>query len=425
MGEQKQLAVLTDELIESVREHGIREISLEQYCVVCNRIAQKAEAIGGGGAYTPELTKEYLMSEEKRLSEGEICPEYLRFQKRVVRMMDSLAVYGKVDFSRSIPKSGYVVSDEETLFVKAVLDENTLTDEAKTEMDTIIRHIIVFLKSNGKSVSDVTDQDLFRFVTEELPVTNSGSAGRTLRGVKYFSDYIKKHGISSLELDFSQLTVKGQHVKAIQPFTREEMNAILNAIDRTSPLGTRDYAILLLGLETGLRGIDIRSLRLSDVDWRQGKIRIRQQKTSEPLILPIGGEVMNALADYILTARPETDYEEVFLTVKGSAKPLSRRKYSFTGMIAKYSALANVEHIPQRGFHSIRRTFATELSLADVPLETISQLLGHRRISEDKPYLSYNRDQIAFCAMGFDEIPLLSGTYAESCTSGGDVNDIR
>ena len=65
-----------------------------------------------------------------------------------------------------------------------------------------------------------------------------------------------------------------------------------------------------------------------------------------------------------------------------------------------------------RAFHSLRRSFATELSVAGVPLETISQLLGHRRIDEDKPYLSYNREQIAFCAMNFDEIPLEGGIYA-------------
>ena len=84
----------------------------------------------------------------------------------------------------------------------------------------------------------------------------------------------------------------------------------------------------------------------------------------------------------------------------------------------KYFNAANVEKIPGRAFHSLRRTFATELSEAGVSLETISQMLGHKNIEEDKPYLSYNREQTAFCAIGFDEIPIIHGRYA-----GGNQND--
>ena len=97
---------------------------------------------------------------------------------------------------------------------------------------------------------------------------------------------------------------------------------------------------------------------------------------------------MNAIADYVLKARPECSHDEIFLTVKGPVKPLDKRHYALTNISDRYFTEAGVEKIPGRGFHSLRRSFATELSEAGVSLETISQLLGHKSIDEDKPYLS-------------------------------------
>ena len=74
--------------------------------------------------------------------------------------------------------------------------------------------------------------------------------------------------------------------------------------------------------------------------------------------------------------------------------------------------MANIEVIKKRSFHSIRRSFASELSASEVPLTTISQLLGHTNTDSDKPYLSYNRNQLLFCAIDFAEIPIISGYYA-------------
>ena len=164
--------------------------------------------------------------------------------------------------------------------------------------------------------------------------------------------------------------------------------------------------------------MDIRKLCLKDINWKKGLLYLRQSKTGAPLILPLGGKVMNAIADYILTGRPECSYDEIFLTVKGPARPMNKRHCTFTSLCDKYFRAANVDKIPGRSFHSLRRSFATELSEAGVPLETISQMLGHKSIEEDKPYLSYNREQIAFCAIGFDEIPVTNGIYA-----GGARND--
>jgi len=54
------------------------------------------------------------------------------------------------------------------------------------------------------------------------------------------------------------------------------------------------------------------------------------------------------------------------------------------------------------------------MSLAGVPLPTISQMLGHKNIEQDKPYLSYDKEQISHCSIDFSEVPIFGGRYAPS-----------
>lgn len=66
-----------------------------------------------------------------------------------------------------------------------------------------------------------------------------------------------------------------------------------------------------------------------------------------------------------------------------------------------------------RGFHSIRRSFETVMVSRGVPIETASQMMGHKTITEDKPYITHNKDQISFVAMDFSDVPISAGFYYE------------
>ena len=81
-------------------------------------------------------------------------------------------------------------------------------------------------------------------------------------------------------------------------------------------VSARDAAITLLALTTGLRACDIVGLRLGDIDWRAGTIGIVQQKTGNPLTLPLPALVTARLADYVLSERPSSGDDHVFLRLK-------------------------------------------------------------------------------------------------------------
>lgn len=90
-------------------------------------------------------------------------------------------------------------------------------------------------------------------------------------------------------------------------------------------------------------------------------------------------------------------------------------------MIDKYCEKAGVSKIAFRGFHSLRRSFETVMVSRGVPIETVSQMMGHKSIIEDKPYITHDTHQISFVAMDFSDVPITSGFYFGHTESAGSL----
>ena len=149
-------------------------------------------------------------------------------------------------------------------------------------------------------------------------------------------------------------------------FSSTEAEKILSAVDRSTNVGKRDYAMLVLAKHTGLRAVDVIHMRLGDIDWNNNEIQIIQHKTKRPLILPLENTVGNAIAEYILKARPESDYQEVFLRVKAPYEPLGQG--NGTVITRKYAQKAGVTWKPDeyKGFHSFRHSIGIGMLLSPV-----------------------------------------------------------
>ncbi|MCI8678365.1 MAG: tyrosine-type recombinase/integrase [Lawsonibacter sp.] len=91
-------------------------------------------------------------------------------------------------------------------------------------------------------------------------------------------------------------------------YSDEKAQKILHEIDTQSVQGKRNYAIVMLAYGTGLRGCDIVNLKFENIDWKTGEIRLTQEKTNIPLVLPLDTATGNAIAEYILHGRPECDF---------------------------------------------------------------------------------------------------------------------
>jgi integrase len=100
------------------------------------------------------------------------------------------------------------------------------------------------------------------------------------------------------------------------------VSSLLQAVDRSTAIGKRDYAVLLLAARYGMRPGDIRQLHLDDIQWRRRQIALQQSKTGRLLLLPLLSEVSDALIDYLRHGRPKTEFRNLF--VRHLARHLDR-----------------------------------------------------------------------------------------------------
>jgi len=162
-------------------------------------------------------------------------------------------------------------------------------------------------------------------------------------------------------------------------------------------VSARDAAITLLALTTGLRACDIIGLRLADIDWRGQVIAIVQQKTGNPLTVPLTGLVTTRLVDYVLGDRPTSGDGHVFLRM---AAPHTRMAdhASIYRVISETFRKAGVTDV-KAGTRLLRHNAASRLLCASVPFPTISAVLGHASPESTRGYMSVDDDRLAACVL--------------------------
>ena len=96
-------------------------------------------------------------------------------------------------------------------------------------------------------------------------------------------------------------------------FTREKVQKLLTSVDRSNPLGRRDYALLIMAAKLGLRVSDIINLTFDEIDWAKKTLSITQQKTGKLVELPLTEDVGWAIIDYLQNGRPESECIHVFI----------------------------------------------------------------------------------------------------------------
>ncbi|PWT25640.1 tyrosine-type recombinase/integrase, partial [Butyrivibrio fibrisolvens] len=284
---------LTDKLLKEVVQH-VLEVSVEQYQIVCNSILKYAIA-SDTNVYSSEFIDAYKEYLENRFAHGEVCKEYRRFQHRVLRMLSSLAETGAVDFSSTAyAVKKYPVSSEIADLVEKILGSYPISDATKSDLRAPTRHFLWYASEQGMDPEHIDDVTVMKFIINEIPVSNSGSTGRTLRCIKYSTEYLKSHGNQHLHRDYRLLKLRNDHRRIIPAYTEEEISDIADAANSNDMISKRDLAIILLAYCTGLRGCDIIRIKLTDIDWQNDKLSLIQSKNHQPLSVELNGSTMNA-----------------------------------------------------------------------------------------------------------------------------------
>ena len=156
-------------------------------------------------------------------------------------------------------------------------------------------------------------------------------------------------------------------------------------------------------METGLRGTDVCSLTLENIDWEKDVIYIIQEKTKRQLTLPLRATYGNAIYDYLLTERPKDGSKYVFLR---SLAPYRQLKAG-----AIYSILKNMEALAGiqkdgrvTGSRMTRHNAASAMLRAGVSMSDISAALGHRDPNIVSAYLSTDAKSLAACTLSLPSV---------------------
>lgn len=165
----------------------------------------------------------------------------------------------------------------------------------------------------------------------------------------------------------------------------ETVRRIVRAISRDQPVGQRDFAMFLLMAGYGLGAGEVVSLRLGDIDWRAGVLRVRRPKTAVAVELPLLAAVARALKTYLVRGRPRPiSAREIFVT-----RGLPHRRLTTSALrhrVRKYADLAGVVAITL-GTHVFRHSHATRQIDGGARPKIVSDILGHKRPSSTSIYV--------------------------------------
>ena len=162
------------------------------------------------------------------------------------------------------------------------------------------------------------------------------------------------------------------------------VQAFLASIDRSAPIGKRDYAMFQLIANYGLRASEVVGLKLDDIRWRSGCLVVYSRKSAAPLSLPLTDAVGDSLVSYLRQGRPQQCYREVFLRHRAPAGIL--KPTAVTEAFQAWSRRSGLT-IPFKGCHCLRHSYATHLLRQGTSLKTIGDLLGHRSTESTCVYL--------------------------------------
>lgn len=264
-----------------------------------------------------------------------------------------------------------------------------------------------FLRSRHTTILDqMQPADLSAFVSSR-PRLAARTVSRIVSDVRSFLRFLLLRGVLQRDLSHVLPTIRVPSNATIPSVWDPELLVqLLNAVDRCSPKGKRDYAILLLACRLGLRVEDIRTLKLDDLKWEAATIEITQSKTLAPLCLPLTEEVGEALIDYLKSGRPQTDHREVFLTLAPPFLPFGGNS-NLHHIVTYWKQLAGIHfRMKQRqGLHSLRHSLATKLLREQTPIHVISEILGHATTASTLIYAKVDVEALRSAALDPEEVP--------------------
>lgn len=293
-----------------------------------------------------------------------------------------LVTSGLLDGRQAAVSQRSTLSQEYTNHLREVrgLAASTVSSHRRT-----VRGFLQHLEETSTALQYVRARDIESYIAKAGKRLSRGSLQHDIAALRGFLRFLSTDGRAPMGLDRQVDTPRLYRMEQLpRAIPWETVRTLLQSVDRTSPMGLRDYAMFLLIATYGLRASEIVAISLEDIRWRDRILRIHQRKTSSPLELPLTNEVLSALVKHLKRTPPPAPYRRVFLRMRapmGVLKPTAVTE-AFQALVRK-SGLS----IPYQGPHCLRHSYAVHLLKSGTPLKTIGDILGHRSAESTCMYL--------------------------------------
>jgi integrase len=354
--------------------------------------------------YSLDISALYVDNEQDRYKNGKLCKTLFIKRRKFAAIADDYYTGNKIIRNNSMPSEKLrCLNETHSILIEDYKKEWLLPryrlSTVKNKISAAKTLLLYVEKCVSGGIESLTKSIISDFLTETSHKRRP-SMQFLIYDVKKFIEYLVSCDLVQKNLIGAFDVYAPRDRKVYQGFSEDEANRILSAVDRNTVIGKRDYAMLMLAKYTGIRGVDIRKLQLNQIFWEHAEIRTIQSKTDKPLVLPLSACVGNAIADYILNARPQSSDNHVFL----------RAMPPYTGLLGndivrKYADISGVTKETKAiiGFHSFRRAIGVALLDAETPFSIISEILGHSKQNSTKRYIAIDLERLRNCAMPMDK----------------------
>ena len=229
-----------------------------------------------------------------------------------------------------------------------------------------------------------------------------GNAKTYVSAIRAFLRFLAITGRCRPHLDRAVPTVPEWKLSALPRYLESgDIESLIASCDLSKSYGIRDRAILLLLVRLGLRAGDITAMRLADLDWDAGMVRVRGKGRRE-VCLPLPQDAGDALIKYLTDARPNAVTDHVFLCSNAPVRPFASSA-SVSDVVRLALQRAGIVDAPSKGAHLLRHSAATTMLRSGASLDVIATVLRHQSSDTTAYYAKVDIKLLALVAQPWPE----------------------
>ena len=312
---------------------------------------------------------------------------FLRHQgaKQTIQLDDRPALKRWLSILRSAgtiaPAAAPICTPQEKIFVEFgayLQSERGLTaNTIAHHLPSIRRFLLEVCPAGATDLDKIKHDDVICYVERHAQDSSPTSAKMMCWSLRSFLRYIHHKGLNPQALANCVPSIRQWKLVSLPTYlSGAQVKKALDCCDRTSAVGRRDFAILMMLSKLGLRAGEIATLTLDDIDWRAGEMLIHA-KGRQRATMPIPPDVGTAVVAYLRDGRPVSSCRRLFL--RSLAPHIGFASAIAITMIAKTALKrAGISGYARQGAHIFRHSLASELLRSGASLSEIGQLLRHK-----------------------------------------------